>query len=206
MPSEPAAAPRSVKRSTFGVIAIGTSVGGPLALERLLTQLPSDAPPIVIVQHMSAPFIPFLAEGLNKICPMRVVVATGGQDLVAGAAYLAPGDRHLVVEQQGHRLRAGLHDGSLVHHQRPAVDVLFHSLARLKGVPTVGILLTGMGCDGASGMVALRQAGHETIAEDPRSCVVFGMPREAIARGGACRVLTLEQMPAHILSRFGLPI
>ena len=185
--------------STNGLIAIGTSVGGPQALELLLSQFPADTPPIVIVQHMPAAFIPLLAGRLNDVCAMEVVVATHGQPLESGVAYLAPGDTHLVVEQKGGRLVAALRRGVPMHHQRPAVDVLFHSLARIRGVPIVGVLLTGMGSDGADGMVALRAAGHETIAEDSRSCVVFGMPREAIARGGASRILMLEQMPAMIL-------
>jgi two-component system chemotaxis response regulator CheB len=196
--------PLQITRPANGLIAIGTSVGGPQALELLLTQLPGNTPPIVIVQHMPAPFIPLLAGRLNDVCPMRVVVATDGQQLEPGVAYLAPGDTHLVVEQRG-GLIAGLVRGIPVHHQRPAVDVLFHSLARLRGVPIVGVLLTGMGSDGADGMVALRGAGHETIAEDSRSCVVFGMPREAIARGGASRVLMLEQMPAAILNGLDRP-
>ena len=149
---------------------------------------------------MPAPFIPLLAGRLNDICPMRVVVATGGQQLESGTAYLAPGDTHLVVEQKSGRLIAGLRRSTMVHHQRPAVDVLFHSLARIRGVPIVAVLLTGMGSDGADGLVELRRAGHETIAEDSRSCVVFGMPREAIARGGANRILMLDQMPAVILN------
>jgi two-component system chemotaxis response regulator CheB len=195
-----ASPPLSVNRSANGLIAIGTSVGGPQALELLLSQLPANTPPIVIVQHMPAPFIPLLAGRLNDVCPMRVVVAAHGEPLEPGVAYLAPGDTHLVVEQKVGRLVAALRRGTPVHHQRPAVDVLFHSLARIRGVPMVGVLLTGMGSDGADGMVALRGAGHETIAEDSRSCVVFGMPREAIARGGASRVLMLEQMPAVILN------
>ena len=189
-----------VNHPANGLIAIGTSVGGPQALEVLLTQLPANTPPIVIVQHMPAPFIPLLAGRLNDICPMRVVVATGGQQLESGTAYLAPGDTHLVVEQKSGRLIAGLRRSTMVHHQRPAVDVFFHSLARIRGVPIVAVLLTGMGSDGADGLVELRRAGHETIAEDSRSCVVFGMPREAIARGGANRILMLDQMPAVILN------
>jgi two-component system chemotaxis response regulator CheB len=197
-----ARAPRTINRSASGLIAIGTSAGGPQALELLLMQLPPDTPPIVIVQHMPAPFIPLLAERLNEICPMQVVVATGGEELSSGVAYLAAGDNHLVVEQSGGRLWTRLRRGPPLHQPRPAVDVLFHSLVRLRGIPIVGILLTGMGRDGADGMVALRAAGHETIAEDPRSCVVFGMPREAIARGGASHVLMLDQMPATIRSLF----
>ena len=202
LPLEPGTAIPALRTNGLanGLIAIGTSVGGPQALELLLTQLPANTPPIVIVQHMPAPFIPLLAGRLNDICPMRVVVATDGQQLESGVAYLSPGDTHLVVEQRGGRLIAGLRRGIPMHHQRPAVDVLFHSLALLRGIPIVGVLLTGMGSDGADGMVALRGVGHETIAEDSRSCVVFGMPREAIARGGASRILMLEQMPAVILN------
>jgi len=207
VPLEPRTASPALRTNGLanGLIAIGTSVGGPQALELLLTQLPANTPPIVIVQHMPAPFIPLLAGRLNDICPMRVVVATDGQQLESGAAYLAPGDTHLVVEHRGGRLIAGLRRGIPMHHQRPAVDVLFHSLALIRGVPIVGVLLTGMGSDGADGMVALRGAGHETIAEDSRSCVVFGMPREAIARGGASRILMLEQMPAVILNGLDRP-
>ena len=192
-------------RMAGGLIAIGASAGGPQALELLLTQLPPDVPPIVIVQHMPAAFIPLFAERLDQICPMRVAVATPGEKLMPGVAYLAGGNHHFVVEQSGGSLLAGATRGSPVHHQRPAVDVLFHSIARLRGVPVVGVLLTGMGHDGADGMVALRGAGHETIAEDAKSCVVFGMPREAIARGGAGHILMLEQMPATILGHFDLP-
>ena len=122
--------------------------------------------------------------------------------LERGTAYVAPGDYHMVVERLGVQLRTALKQGPPVHHQRPAVDVLFHSVARLRGVPTVGVLLTGMGADGADGMVALRQAGAETIAEDEHSCVVFGMPKEAIARGGAIHVATLLRMPQQIFECF----
>lgn len=181
-----------------GVIAVGTSTGGPQALELLLTQLPANTPPIVIVQHMPVPFTRFFAERLNEICPMEVVEAAHGQELTSGVAYVAPGDRHLSIEQEAGRLRTATRKGPLVNHQRPAVDVLFHSLAKVRGLPIVGVLLTGMGKDGADGMVALRRAGHATIAEDSRSCVVFGMPREAIARGGAAHVLPLEDIPAMI--------
>lgn len=196
------AAPLIISAPINGLIAIGTSAGGPQALELLLTHLPAQIPPIVIVQHMPVPFTRLFAERLNEICPMRVVEATDQQELRPGVVYLAPGDHHLIVEQREGRLRAGIRRGPPVHHQRPAVDVLFHSLARIRGVPIVGILLTGMGHDGADGMVALRRAGQETIAEDPRSCAVFGMPREAIARGGATHVAMLEQIPAVIFNCF----
>jgi two-component system, chemotaxis family, protein-glutamate methylesterase/glutaminase len=189
----------SVKfNSTRGILAIGASTGGPQAIEALLTRMPGETPPIVITQHMPAHFTKTFAERLDRSCAVRVVEATGGERLEPGVAYIAPGDHHMLVESHGLRLATRLTDGPPVHHQRPAVDVLFHSLARLQGVPIVALLLTGMGQDGADGMVALRAAGAETIAEDEHSCVVFGMPREAIVRGGATHVATLLRIPALI--------
>ena len=129
---------------------------------------------------------------------MSVVEANGSEPLRRGVAYIAPGDFHMVVEARGVELRAIIGTGPAVHYQRPAVDVLFHSAARLRGVPTVALLLTGMGTDGADGMVALKNAGAVTIAEAEQSCVVFGMPAEAIARGGASHVATLLAMPRLI--------
>jgi len=157
---------------------------------------------MVAVQHMPANFTKAFAERLNTVCPMRVVEAQGGEVLERGTVYIAPGDSHMIVERHGIQLRTALRQGPPVHHQRPAVDVLFHAVARLVGTPTVGVLLTGMGADGADGMVALRAAGAETIAEDEQSCVVFGMPKEAIARGGATHVATLLRMPALIFDCF----
>jgi two-component system chemotaxis response regulator CheB len=185
-------------RALNGILAIGASTGGPQAIEGVLTRLPAETPPIVITQHMPAHFTKAFAERLNRVCPVRVVEATGGERLEPGVAYIAPGDRHMVIERHGVLLATRLTDGPPVHHQRPAVDVMFHSLARLKGVAIVAVLLTGMGADGADGMVALRAAGAETIAEDEHSCVVFGMPREAILRGGAGHVSSLLRIPALI--------
>jgi two-component system chemotaxis response regulator CheB len=181
-----------------GVIAIGASTGGPQAIEALLSRLPADSPPIVIAQHMPARFTRRFAERLDMAGPLRVAEAANGRVLEAGWAYVAPGDRHMLVEQRGGRLKVRLSNGTPVHHQRPSVDVLFHSLARLRGVPVVALLLTGMGHDGADGMLALRLTGAATIAEDERSCVVFGMPREAIARGGAGYVATIAAMPGCV--------
>jgi two-component system chemotaxis response regulator CheB len=194
----PAAVTFQDVRARKGLIAIGASTGGPQAIEALLTRLPADTPPIVIAQHMPAQFTRTFASRLDGVCPMRVSEAAGSEQLEPGVAYIAPGDRHLLVERHGVMLKTRLTDGPPVHHQRPAVDVLFHSIARLTGVPVVALVLTGMGADGADGMVALRTAGAETIAEDEHSCVVFGMPREAIARGGAVHVATLLRIPALI--------
>ena len=185
-------------RRRNGIIAIGASTGGPQAIEAVLSRLPAETPPIVIAQHMPAGFTRAFADRLDKACAIRVVEAAGGEQLESGTAYVAPGEHHLVVQVRGIKLMTALHDGPPVHHQRPAVDELFFSLAKLRCVPIVAALLTGMGSDGADGLLALRQAGAETIAEDEHSCVVFGMPREAIARGAAMHVATLLQIPTLI--------
>ncbi|MFI5178377.1 MAG: chemotaxis response regulator protein-glutamate methylesterase [Vicinamibacterales bacterium] len=187
-----------------GLILIGASAGGTQAIEAVLTRLPAAAPPMLIVQHMPPQFTSAFAKRLDAVCAMRVVEARGGEVLRRGTAYIAPGDFHLTVEPAGIELRTALTDGPPVHFQRPSVDVLFQSAARLRSVPIVALLLTGMGADGADGMVALRRAGATTIAEDEQSCVVFGMPAEAIARGGAVHVATLLAMPrliADVLDR-----
>jgi two-component system chemotaxis response regulator CheB len=199
----PVAAPRAMQpRKANGLLLIGASTGGTQAIESVLTRLPADVPPILIVQHMPAHFTRAFADRLDRICPMRVVESEGNEVVQRGTAYIAPGDHHMVVERHGLQLRTVLRGGPAVHHQRPAVDVLFHAAARLQGVPMVAAVLTGMGADGADGLLALRKAGAETLAEDEQSCVVFGMPREAIARGGAMRVVTLLAMPEAIFAGF----
>ncbi len=186
-----------------GLILIGASTGGTQAIEAVLTRLPADTPPILIVQHMPAGFTKAFADRLNSVTAMQVLEAKGGEVLKRGVAYIAPGDFHMTVEAVGVELRTVVRSGPMVHYQRPAVDVLFHSAARLRNVPMVALLLTGMGSDGADGMVALRKAGVTTIAEDEQSCVVFGMPKEAIARGGAVHVSTLLAMPRRIAECLG---
>lgn len=186
-----------------GLIAIGASTGGTQAIEAVLTRMPADVPPIVITQHMPAGFTRAFADRLNTVCRMRVAEAQGGESLERGVAYIAPGDYHMTVEAQGVRLFTRLNQGPVVHYQRPAVDVMFASVARLRALPVVGLLLTGMGTDGADGMVALRQAGAETIAEAEESCVVFGMPKAAIARGGAVHVASLLAMPGLVFECLG---
>ncbi len=197
-----APAPPVRARRVNGLLVIGASTGGTQAIEAVLTRMPADLPPTLIVQHMPANFTAAFASRLNTVCPMRVVESQGNEQLERGTVYIAPGDYHLLLERQGLQLRTVLRQGPPVHHQRPAVDVLFHSVAKIQGLPIVGVLLTGMGADGADGMVALRKAGAETIAEDEHSCIVFGMPKEAIARGGATHVATLLQMPALIFDCF----
>jgi two-component system chemotaxis response regulator CheB len=186
-----------------GLILVGASTGGTQAIEGLLMKLPDDAPPIVIVQHMPAYFTNAFARRLNQACAMRVVEATDNLPLERGVAYIAPGDAHLLVAARGGELRTSVRDGERVHYQRPSVDVMFQSAAALRGVARVALLLTGMGADGADGMVALRESGAVTIAEDERSCVVFGMPAAAIARGGAMHVAPLNAMPRLIVDALG---
>jgi two-component system chemotaxis response regulator CheB len=205
-PAAPAASPEEAARvqgrRLRGLLAIGASTGGTQATEALLTRLPADCPPILIVQHMPASFTRAYAARLDAACPMRVAEAGDGERLRRGHALVAPGDFHMVVEASGVELRTSIRPGPAVHHQRPSVDVLFHSLARLRGVPIVACLLTGMGGDGADGMLALRGQGAGTIAQDEHSCIVFGMPREAIRKGAAGRVVPLLDMPAAIVEAF----
>ena len=197
----PLPAPVNLARAN-GLILMGASTGGTQAIEALLTRLPADTPPILIVQHMPALFTKAFANRLDSVCTMSVVEATDDQPIKRGVAYIAPGDFHLLVGARGVELRTVLQAAPPIHYQRPSVDALFQSAANLRGVPIVALLLTGMGSDGADGMVTLRQAGAVTIAEAEQSCVVFGMPAEAIARGGAMHVATLLAMPRLIADSF----
>jgi|SoiMethySBSTD1v2_1073268.scaffolds.fasta_scaffold01046_20 two-component system, chemotaxis family, protein-glutamate methylesterase/glutaminase len=184
--------------SARGLILMGASTGGTQAIEALLTKLPADTPPILIVQHMPAPFTRAFAARLDRCCAMQVVEAEDNVPVTRGVAYIAPGDSHLLVTACGGELRTAIEHSARIHYQRPSVDVLFQSAASLRGVPIVALLLTGMGSDGADGMVALREVGATTIAEDERSCVVFGMPAAAIAKGGATHVAPCSAMPRLI--------
>ena len=182
-----------------GLIVIGASTGGPQALETLLSNLPTNLPPIVVVQHMPPEFTLLLAKHLDAASPMRVVEGQHGEPLARGSAYIAPGGRHLTIERDAAGLRIALTHRRPVHYQRPSVDVLFHSVAALRGIRVVAVLLTGMGEDGADGMAALAKAGHQTIAQDERTSLIFGMPRAAIDRGAARRVISLEHIPAVVI-------
>ncbi len=196
----PAAQARVSTRAQGLLIAIGASTGGTQAIESLLSRLPGGLPPMVITQHMPPGFTQRFAERLNAVSGHRVVEAAHGDQLRQGVVYIAPGGRHMVVERYGLELRIGLNDAAPVHFQRPAVDVLFRSVAALRLPSTIGVVLTGMGSDGAAGLLEMRQAGATTFAEDEQSCVVFGMPKEAIARGGVTDVVTLWQMPQALVA------
>jgi two-component system, chemotaxis family, protein-glutamate methylesterase/glutaminase len=181
-------------RTTHRILAIGASTGGTRAIEALLRRLPIETPGTVIVQHMPGGFTASFAARLNELCAMEVREAKHRDPVVPGVALIAPGDRHMLLERSGARYEIRLKNGPPVHHQRPAVDVLFQSVARSAGRNAVGVILTGMGADGARGLLAMREKGAPTLAQDEASCVVFGMPKEAIALGAASEVVALEHM------------
>ena len=181
------------------LIVMGASTGGTEALKAILTQLPEDLPPIAIVQHIPAYFSKAFADRLNQLSRLEVREAVNGDRLRPGLALIAPGGHHIVLRWNGAGYTVELNDGPQVHHQRPAVDVLFDSAVKCGAGPhSLAVLLTGMGADGAAGMLRLREAGATTFAQDEESCVVFGMPREAIKLGAAQQILSLDQMASRI--------
>jgi len=180
------------------LIALGASTGGTEALRAVLAAMPASSPPIVVVQHMPALFTKAFAARLDSACVLTVREAIDGERLASGTALVAPGNRHLTIHRNGSAFFAQLSDTPPVARHRPSVDVLFHSVARAARGHAVGVLLTGMGDDGADGLVAIRDAGGSTIAQDEASSVVFGMPKEAIARGGVDRVLALGRIPVAL--------
>lgn len=189
----------ALQETTHKIIAIGSSTGGTQALEKVLAAMPPTAPGIVISQHMPPTFTRTLAERLDERCRIRVKEAEDGDSLGPGIAVIAPGDRHLEVRRAGGTYRVHLHDGPKVDLHRPSATVLFTSIAKHVGPNAVGILLTGMGHDGAQGMKALHDAGAHTIVQNEETCVVFGMPKEAIALGAVDEVLPLNDICVHAL-------
>ena len=183
-PAAPAARP-SLFRGTYKILAIGASTGGTEALRELLCALPPDAPGIVIVQHMPERFTRAFADRLNGLARIRVSEASDGERVLPGHAVIAPGNFHMELARSGADYRVRVFSADPVNRHRPSVDVLFHSCARAAAQNAVGVILTGMGDDGARGLLAMRAAGAHTIAQDEATCVVFGMPKEAIARGAA---------------------
>jgi two-component system chemotaxis response regulator CheB len=186
---------------TEKIIAIGASTGGTEAIKDLLMQLPSAVPGIVITQHMPAGFTRSFAERLNKLTALYVVEAKGGERILPGHAYLAPGGYHLMVIRSGADYVTKISESEPLHRHRPAVDVMMQSVARAGGKNVIGVLLTGMGKDGAQGMLDIRSHGGYTFAQDEASCVVYGMPKEAVAMGGVDQAVALEQMGGHLLER-----
>jgi two-component system chemotaxis response regulator CheB len=174
---------------------MGASTGGTEALRDILEVLPADTCGIAMVQHMPGQFTPSFAARLNEVCALEVKEAESGDLILPGRALLAPGDRHMRVVERAGTLFVEVTGGPLVSRHRPSVDVLFRSVAENAGPSAVGVILTGMGGDGAAGLLEMRQSGARTIAQDEASCVVFGMPREAIRLGAAGEVLSLPQIP-----------
>jgi two-component system, chemotaxis family, protein-glutamate methylesterase/glutaminase len=182
------------------VIAIGASTGGPDAIERILMHLPAGMPGMVITQHIPPAFSLAFANRLNQSCAMEVREGRDGDIVSDGVALIAPGNQHMLLKRAGAGYRIQIKDGPQVWYQRPSVDVLFGSVAEAAGRKAVGVLLTGMGADGANGLLQMKNAGANTIAQDEASCVVFGMPKEAIRLGAADRVVSLADIPSAILA------
>ncbi len=197
----PARPGHALRVTTDKVVAIGASTGGTEALQQVLQAMPPDCPGIVIVQHMPELFTHAFAERLDKLCAIEVREAAGGERVIEGRALVAPGNRHTLLKRSGGHYAVEVIDGPLVSRHRPSVDVLFRSTAQAAGPNGVGVILTGMGADGAEGLLEMRQAGAATIAQDEASCVVFGMPKEAIARGAVEEVVSLAGVTGTILRR-----
>ncbi len=202
--------PPALLHTANKVLAIGASTGGPEAIRRVLGGLPPTIPGTVIVQHMPEHFTSAFARRLDGECEMEVREAEGGEILRPGLALIAPGNKHLLVYRNagyrnGVQYVAQVRDGPQVFHQRPSVEVLFNSVAKHVGANAVGVLLTGMGADGARGLLAMKEAMAKTIAQDEASCVVFGMPKVAIELGAADRVLPLDEIPKGIIAAFQAP-
>jgi two-component system, chemotaxis family, protein-glutamate methylesterase/glutaminase len=195
----PCPAERATALLSTAVIAIGASTGGTEAIREVLERLPSNIPGTVITQHIPAGFSKAFSDRLNHLCSMEVKEAVDGDELYPGRVLVAPGGLHTMLRRVGSGYRVAVKDGPRVCYQRPSVDVLFRSVAEEAGPNAVAALLTGMGSDGASGLLQIRQAGGATIAQDEESCVVFGMPREAIRMDAAEQVLPLQQVASNIL-------
>lgn len=196
----PVSMPRAgLASTTHKILAVGASTGGTRALEEVFRDLPVHTPGTVVVQHMPGGFTKLFAERMNSICPMEIREARGGEIVVPGTCLIAPGGHHMVLARNGAQYRVELRDTPPVHHQRPAVDVLFESVARHAGANALGVILTGMGRDGADGLLKMREAGATTLAQDENSSVVWGMPGAAVALDAAQKVVPLEQMAGEIL-------
>ncbi len=191
--------------TTDVVIAIGTSTGGTTALESVLSALPAVCAGIVVVQHMPEMFTAMFAERLNSLCAIEVREARDGDRVLPGRALIAPGGRHMMLKRSGAQYLVSVSDGPLVNRHRPSVDVLFRSVAQVAGRNALGVIMTGMGDDGARGMKEMHDAGATTVAEDESTCVVFGMPKEAIKLGGVDRIVPLPLIPREMLSFAPVP-
>jgi two-component system chemotaxis response regulator CheB len=188
-------------QTTERVVALGTSTGGTQALELVLTNLPRVTPGIVIVQHMPEKFTAAFAERLNSLCQIEVKEAQNNDRVVNSRALIAPGGKHMLLRRTGAQYYVEVMDGPLVNRHRPSVDVLFRSVAKCAGANALGVIMTGMGDDGAAGLLEMRQAGARTLCQDEASCVVYGMPKEAVKRGGVERAVPLNMIAREIMQQ-----
>lgn len=191
---------KAMAETTDRVIAIGTSTGGTQALEAVLTQLPATVPGIVVVQHMPEQFTASFAQRLDNLCQVTVKEAENNDRVIPGQVLIANGGKHLLLRRSGAQYRVELKDGPLVSRHRPSVNVLFRSVANAAGANATGIIMTGMGDDGAQGMKEMHEAGAYTLAQDEATCVVYGMPKEAVKLGAVDRILPLQEIPAFIIA------
>lgn len=195
----PAPISHSMLKTTEIVIAVGASTGGTEALTVFLKGMPVDCPGIVIVQHMPEKFTKSFANRLNDICKITVKEAVDGDNILQGQALIAPGNYHTMLKRSGARYYVEVKEGPLVNRHRPSVDVLFRSTAKYAGANAIGVIMTGMGDDGARGLLEMKEAGAKTVAQDEKTCVVFGMPKEAIKLGAADKVLPLESISSYVI-------
>lgn len=182
------------------MVAVGASTGGTEALREFLESMPVDCPGIAIVQHMPEVFTRSFANRLNEVCKITVMEATNGDSIIRGRALIAPGNKHMLVKRSGARYYVEVKDGPLVNRHRPSVDVLFRSTARYAGRNAIGVIMTGMGDDGAKGLLEMKEVGAKTIAQDEKTSVVFGMPKEAIKLGAADKVLPLDHIAGQVIN------
>ncbi|MBI3351476.1 MAG: chemotaxis response regulator protein-glutamate methylesterase [Nitrospirae bacterium] len=191
----------SMIKTTDTIIALGASTGGPEALRQVLEVLPPNTPPVILTLHMPEKFTKSFADRLNKICQIRVKEAEDGDSVMTGHCLVAPGGYHMVLVRSGARYQVRLNQEDKVQWQRPSVDVMFNSVAKCAGRNAVGVIFTGMGKDGAEGLLEMKRAGAYTIAQDEESCVVYGMPQEAVKTGAVDKILPLDKIPAAIIKK-----
>jgi two-component system chemotaxis response regulator CheB len=195
---------RAMVQTTERVVAIGTSTGGTQALEEVLTSLPRVSPGIVVVQHMPEKFTAAFAARLDSVCQVRVKEAANNDRVLQGQVLIAPGGKHMLLRRTGAQYFVEVVDGPLVNRHRPSVDVLFRSVARAAGANALGVIMTGMGDDGAAGMLEMLKAGARTVAQDEASCVVYGMPKEAVKKGAVEKSMPLNQIYREILQQLSI--
>jgi two-component system chemotaxis response regulator CheB len=199
-PAKKVLASSALAKTTHRILAIGASTGGTEAIREVLQELPADAPGVVVAQHMPEHFTTSWAKRCDGLCSVRVQEARDDDRVLPGHVLIAPGNYHMRLERRGGNYHVRVSQDELVNRHRPSVDVLFHSVAEHAGKNAVGAILTGMGADGVKGLLAMRQAGAHTLAQDEATCVVFGMPKEAIAAGAAKEVLPLGKIAARVLA------